>query len=121
MQAVQILIYKDENQEIVLADFKTSTSPYSLKFPKATAGLEDKVKKALISGVFKAKKTMLQMAAYSLAAENCLGIHVDKTRIIVSTPLPEYSVQVFSFSRKELEKHMELWLQVLGNFTKQLE
>jgi hypothetical protein len=110
------LIYKDENNEIVLADFKTSTSPYSLKFPKANSGIPDNVRKALISGVFKAKKTMLQMAAYSLAAEKCLGVHVDKTRIIVSTPLPDYSVQVFSFSRKELEKHMEMWLQVLRQF-----
>lgn len=110
------LIYVDDNGETILADFKTSTSPYSMKFPRASEGLPDSVRKALISGVFKAKKTTLQMAAYTLAAETCLGIKVDKTRIIVSTPHPEYSVQVFSFSRKDIDKHTETWLQVLRDF-----
>lgn len=110
------LIYKDENGETILADFKTSTSPYSLNFPKANSDIPDNVKKALIGGVFKAKKTMMQMAAYALAAEECLGIKVDKTRIIVSTPIPEYDVQVFSFSRAQVDKHTEQWLSVLKQF-----
>lgn len=110
------LIYKDANGEVVLADFKTSTSPYSLNYPKAKSSIPPEIKKALIGGVFKAKKTTLQLAAYTLAAETCLGLRVDKTRIIVSTPLPEFSVQVFSFSRAQLDKHTEQWLEVVKDF-----
>jgi hypothetical protein len=66
--------------------------------------------------VFKLKKTQLQLAAYTLAAETCLDLKVDKTQIIVSTPLPEYPVQVFTFSRAQVEKHIEQWLQVLRQF-----
>jgi hypothetical protein len=114
------LIYKDSNGEIVLADFKTSTSPYSLRFPPAKSNLPADVKKALIGGVFKARKTSLQLAAYSLAAKHCLGLEIDKTRIIVSTPLPEYSVQVFSFSKLDLEKHTKQWLEVVKDFYNKL-
>lgn len=110
------IIYKDANDEIILGDFKTSVGPYSANFPKAKDNLPDNVKKSLISGVFKLKKTQLQLAAYTLAAETCLGIKIDKTQIIVSTPLPEYPVQVFTFSRAQVEKHVEQWLQVLRQF-----
>lgn len=115
------LIYVDSNGETVLADFKTSTSPYSLNFPKANSNIPDNIKKALIGGVFKAKKTQLQLAAYSLAAEKCLGLKIDKTRIIVSTPLPEFRVQVFSFSRNQLDKHTEQWLQIVKDFYSKMD
>jgi hypothetical protein len=110
------IIYRDANGEIILGDFKTSVGPYSANFPKAKDNLPDNVKKSLISGVFKLKKTQLQLAAYTLAAETCLDIKIDKTQIIVSTPLPEYPVQVFTFSRAQVEKHVEQWLQVLRQF-----
>jgi hypothetical protein len=110
------IIYKDANNETILGDFKTSVGPYSANFPKAKADIPDNVRKALISGVFKLKKTQLQLAAYTLAAESCLGIKIDKTQIIVSTPLPEYPVQIFTFSRLQLDKHLEQWLQVLRQF-----
>ena len=110
------IIYRDVNGEIILGDFKTSVGPYSANFPKAKDNLPDNVKKSLISGVFKLKKTQLQLAAYTLAAETCLDIKIDKTQIIVSTPLPEYPVQVFTFSRAQVEKHVEQWLQVLRQF-----
>jgi hypothetical protein len=110
------IIYRDVNGEIILGDFKTSVGPYSANFPKAKDNLPDNVKKALTSGVFKLKKTQLQLAAYTLAAETCLDLKVDKTQIIVSTPLPEYPVQVFTFSRAQVEKHIEQWLQVLRQF-----
>lgn len=110
------IIYRDVNGEIILGDFKTSVGPYSANFPKAKDNLPDNVKKALISGVFKLKKTQLQLAAYTLAAETCLDLKINKTQIIVSTPLPEYPVQVFTFSRAQVEKHIEQWLQVLRQF-----
>ena len=110
------IIYRDANGEIILGDFKTSVGPYSANFPKAKDNLPDNVRKSLISGVFKLKKTQLQLAAYTLAAETCLDIKIDKTQIIVSTPLPEYPVQVFTFSKAQVEKHVEQWLQVLRQF-----
>ena len=110
------IIYRDKNGETILGDFKTSVGPYSYKFPRKSSNLAPEVKKALVSGVFKLKKTQLQLAAYTLAAENCLGIKVDKTQIIVSTPTTTWPVQVFTFSAKELEKHTESWLAILRAF-----
>ena len=110
------LIYMDDNAEIVLADFKTSVGPYSSRFPNKKFTGDEKTKKALISGVFKVKKTRLQLAAYKLAAENCLGIKIDKTQIIVSTPLKAYETQVFTFSEKEWEKDTDSWLMILDQF-----
>ena len=110
------IIYRDENGETILGDFKTSVGPYSSRFPRANSGIDDKLRKALISGVFKLKKTQLQLAAYKLAAERCLGIQIDKTQIIVSTAVPEFSVQVFTFGKKDIEKHEELWLEVVKKF-----
>lgn len=114
------VIYKDKNGEVILGDFKTSVGPYSANFPKAKDNLPENLRKALTGGVFKLKKTQLQLAAYSLAAERCLDIKIDKTQIIVSTPLPEYPVQIFTFSRAQLEKHMEQWTQVLRQFYEKL-
>lgn len=110
------IIYVDTNGETILGDFKTSAGPYSYKFPKASANLDEQLRKALISGVFKLKKTQLQLAAYKIAAEKCLGIKINKTQIIVSTPNPEFSVQVFTFGKNDVEKHEEQWLEVLKKF-----
>lgn len=110
------IIYKDANGECILGDFKTSAGPYSYRFPKQNMDLDEKTRKALVSGVFKLKKTKLQLAAYTIAAERCLGIKVDKTRIIVSTPVPEYSVQVFTFGANELELDRKQWMEVLKKF-----
>jgi hypothetical protein len=110
------IIYKDSNGEIILGDFKTSVGPYSAKFPPSKANIPEDLKKALISGVFKYKKTKLQLAAYAIAAEECLGIKITKTQIIVSTPIPEYSVQVFSFGETEMEKDKEAWWQVVRKY-----
>jgi hypothetical protein len=110
------IIYVDGNGEIILGDFKTSAGPYSYRFPRADSGLDDKTRKALISGVFKLKKTQLQLAAYKIAAESCLGIKIDKTQIIVSTPSPDYSVQVFTFGKNDIEKHEAQWMEVIKQF-----
>ena len=110
------IIYVDQNGETILGDFKTSVGPYSYKFPRANSGIDEKLKKALISGVFKLKKTQLQLAAYKLAAEKCLGIKIDKTQIIVSTAIPEFSVQVFTFSKNDVEKHEVQWLEIVKKF-----
>lgn len=113
------IIYVDGNGEVILGDFKTSVGPYSYKFPKADMKIDDKLRKALISGVFKLKKTQLQLAAYKIAAESCLGISIDKTQIIVSTSIPEFSVQVFTFGKNDVEKHEKQWLEVVKQFYNQ--
>jgi len=110
------LIYMDHNAEIILADFKTSAGPYSSKFPNKKTNVDEKTKKALISGVFKVKKTRLQLAAYKLAAEACLGIKINKTQIIVSTPLEEYQTQVFTFGESEVEKDEIAWLNLVNKY-----
>ena len=110
------LIYMDHNAEIVLADFKTSAGPYSSRFPNKNTKVDEKTKKALISGVFKTKKTRLQLAAYKLAAESCLGIKINKTQIIVSTPLEEYQTQVFTFGETEVEKDEVAWLSLVNKY-----
>ena len=115
------IIYKDMNGEVILGDFKTSNGPYSARFPKAGAQIDENVRKALVSGVFKLKKTQLQLAAYKLAAERCLDIKINKTQIIVSTAVPDYSVQIFTFGPKEIEKNEAQWLQIVQNFYDQLK
>ena len=110
------LIYMDQNAEIVLADFKTSAGPYSARFPNKKQNLDEKTRKALISGVFKVKKTRLQLAAYKLAAEKCLGIKINKTQIIVSTALEDYQTQVFTFGETEVEKDEMAWLALVDKF-----
>lgn len=115
------LIYMDDNAEVILADFKTSVGPYSSRFPNKKFTGDEKTKKALISGVFKVKKTRLQLAAYKLAAEACLGLKIDKTQIIVSTPLEDFQTQVFTFSEKEVEKDTDSWLMILDQFYAQRE
>jgi len=110
------IIYEDNCGQIILGDFKTSLGPYSYKFPSAKVEMDDKLRKALISGVFKLKKTQLQLAAYKLAAERCLDIKIDKTQIIVSTAIPEFSTQVFTFGENEIEKHEAQWLELLNKF-----
>lgn len=110
------IIYEDSNGEIILGDFKTSVGPYSAKFPSSKSNIPEDLRKALISGVFKLKKTKLQLAAYTIAAEECLGIKITKTQIIVSTPLPDYSVQVFSFGENEIEKDKDNWWEIVRKY-----
>ena len=110
------IIYRDMNGEIVLGDFKTSTGPYSYKFPNKSANLNDKTRKALISGVYKLKKPQLQLAAYKIAAESCLDLKINKTQIIVSTAIPNFSVQVFTFGKEVVEKNEAQWRQIVRQY-----
>jgi hypothetical protein len=110
------LIYMDKNAEIVLADFKTSNGPYAARFPKKDAPVDDKTRKALISGAFKTKKTRLQLAAYKLAAEACLGIKIAKTQILVTTAVENFSTQVFTFGENEILKDEAAWLALVRKY-----
>jgi hypothetical protein len=106
----------NENAEIVLADFKTSNGPYSARFPKKDQNIDDRTRKALISGVFKTKKTRLQLAAYKAAAELCLGIKISKTQIIVTTAIEEFDTQIFTFGENEIESDSKAWFETVKQF-----
>ena len=94
------------NGVVIMGDFKTSTGPYSRWFPK-----DDNRK--LFTGWSKYKKCAEQLAAYALAAEETLGVHVDCAQILVSTP--EIS-QSFFIHGDELLKHRTSWLQKVRRY-----
>lgn len=110
------LIYMNENAEIILADFKTSNGPYAAKFPRKEQAMSEEIRKALVSGVFKVKKTRLQLAAYKAAAESCLGIKINKTQIIVATAIKEFNTQIFTFGPEEIERDEESWFEVVKQY-----
>ena len=62
----------------------------------------------------KAKKTRLQLAAYKLAAET-LGIRINKTQIIVSTPVEQYQTQVLHLGDRG-HKDEENWLALVDKY-----
>jgi hypothetical protein len=106
----------NENAEIILADFKTSNGPYAAKFPRKEQAMSEEIRKALVSGVFKVKKTRLQLAAYKAAAESCLGIKINKTQIIVATAIKEFNTQIFTFGPEEIERDEESWFEVVKQY-----
>lgn len=110
------LIYMNAAGEIILADFKTSNGPYAARFPKKDQQLDDRIRKALISGVFKTKKTKLQLAAYKAAAEACLGIKILKTQIIVTTAVEEFNTQIFTFGPEEVERDEKAWFETVKHY-----
>lgn len=114
------LIYMDKNAEIILADFKTSNGPYASRFPTKNANIDDKTRKALISGAFKTKKTRLQLAAYKIAAEACLGIKIAKTQIVVTTAVENFDTQVFTFGENEIAKDEAAWLNLVRKYYDEL-
>jgi hypothetical protein len=113
------LIYMNENAEVILADFKTSNGPYAARFPKKDQPIDERTRKALISGVFKTKKTKLQLAAYKAAAEACLGLKISKTQIIVTTAIKEFNTQIFTFGETEVEKDQAAWFEVVKQYYEQ--
>ena len=89
------------NNVVILADFKTSSSPYCRYFPKEN-------NRQNFTGWSKLNKCGLQLAAYSLAIEETLGIHIDCAQILVSTPEIDQS---FLLHGDELDRFHVRWLQ----------
>ena len=94
------------NGVVIMGDFKTSNGPCSRGCPKGE-------NRKLFTGWSKYKKCAEQLAAYALAAEETLGIHVDCAQILVSTP--EIS-QSFLIHGDELLKHRTSWLQKVRRY-----
>lgn len=88
------------NDVIILGDFKTSNQPYCRYFSPD--------KRSNFTGWSKLNKCGLQLAAYALAIEETLGIHVDCAQILVSTPEIDQS---FFFHGDDLERFRIRWLQ----------
>ena len=89
------------NNVVILADFKTSNSVYCRYFPKEN-------NRTNFTGWSKLNKCGLQLAAYSIAIEETLGLHVDCAQILVSTPETDQS---FLFHGDELDRFRVRWLQ----------
>ncbi len=94
------------NNVVILADFKTSTGPYSRYFPK-----EDN--RANFAGWMKLNKCGIQLAAYAIAIEETLDLHVDCAQILVSTPEIDQS---FLMHGDELARFKTKWLQKVRRY-----
>jgi len=95
------------NGIVVLADYKTSSGPYCRNFPK------DATDRRLFSGWMKMEKVKMQLAAYAIAFEETLGVHIDATQVIVST---SDMTQNFYVRGRELEASKNKWLERVNRF-----
>jgi hypothetical protein len=86
----------------VLADYKTSNGPYCRNFPK------DSTDRQKFTGYMKYQKVGMQLAAYSLAFEATLGVHIDCCQVIVST---EDITQSFFIRGREFEAFKNKWTE----------
>lgn len=92
----------------VLGDFKTSNQPYYRCSGSQVPAFKQ-------TGFKKYKKTVRQLCAYKLAAEEMLGVHIDALQIIVGLPaLGE--AQMFFIQNHELELEMEAFKQLAAQF-----
>ena len=91
---------------IILADYKTSSGPYCRHFPVG----EDRSK---FTGYMKMQKVKMQLAAYAIAFEETLGVHIDATQVIVST---DDMTQNFYIRGGELEASKRKWLERVNLF-----
>lgn len=94
------------NGVTIMGDFKTSNGPYARWYPKE----QDR---SLFTGWSKYKKCAEQLAAYALAAEETLGVHVDTALILVRTP---HMRQNFYIHGDELAKHRVSFLQKVRRY-----
>jgi len=100
------LVYQ-RNGMTVLADYKTSSGPYCRHFPK------DSTDRAKFVGWMKFQKVCKQLAAYSIAFEETLGIKVDACQVLVSTT---DMTQNFYIQGSEFEKFKRKWLENANTF-----
>lgn len=100
------LVYKRGGMT-VLADYKTSSGPYCRFFPK------NDVDRSKFTSWSKYQKVGKQLAAYSLAFEETLGIRIDACQVIVSTC---DLTQNFFIQGSELEKFKRKWAADCNHF-----
>lgn len=100
------------NGVIILGDFKTSVSPYSRYYPR------EKDSRATFGGWSKFRKCALQLGAYSIAAEETLGVSIDAAQILVSTP---EATQSFFIHGDDLMVYRFKWLQRVRRYWEMVE
>ena len=94
---------------VILGDYKTSNGPYCRIFPK------DSTDRSRFSGWMKMQKVAKQLAAYSIAFEETLGIKVDACQVLVST---KDITQNFYIQGSEFEKYKRKWIESVNLFWK---
>lgn len=92
----------------ILGDFKTSNNPYYRCSGRQVPAYKQ-------WGYKKYKKTVRQLCAYKLAAEEMLGITIDALQIIVGLPAAGES-QMFLIQGPELELETEAFKQLAAQF-----
>lgn len=92
---------------VVLADYKTSNGPYCRTFPK------DSTDRQKFTGWMKYQKVGMQLAAYAIAFEETLGVHIDACQVIVST---EEICQTFFIRGSEFAKFKNKWIERCRDF-----
>ena len=99
------------NGVTILADFKTSVGPYSRYYPKESH-------REMFAGANKFYKCATQLAAYAQASKETLGIQVDCSQILVSTP---EIIQSFFLHGDDLQHFKVKWLQKVRKYHEILE
>lgn len=94
-----------------LADFKSSVGVYSRYYPR-----EDN--RSLFGGWSKFNKCAIQLGAYAIAFEETLGMEVDISQILVTTP---ETTQSFILRGHELNTYRYRWLQRVGTYYRMIE
>ncbi len=102
------LIGKHRRGLTILGDFKTSNQPYYRCSGKQVPAWKQ-------TGYKKFRKTVRQLCAYKLAAEEMLDIHIDALQIIVGLP-QQGEAQMFFIQGPDLELETEKFKQMCKAF-----
>jgi hypothetical protein len=100
------------NGIMILGDFKTSVGPYSRYYPK------DRSSRVTFGGWSKWRKCATQLAAYAIASEETLGLHIDAAQILVATP---EITQNFMLHGDDLAVYKYKWKQKVRLYYEMLE
>ena len=94
-----------------MADAKSSNGRYCRSYPRGN-------NRELFTGWRKFEKCAMQIAAYAIAAQEILGIEIDRGLILV---LLEYDdPQIFELKEDEMYRYKQKWLQRVATFQKML-
>lgn len=104
------------NCKTTLADYKTSDTPYYRYCPDKSIRNEDPDKfREQLLGWMKFKSCCIQLAAYSIAIKETLGIEVEQAAVIACVPALE-KPQVFKLTRNKLNYLEQDWLKVVRKY-----
>lgn len=99
--------------KLTLADYKTSVNLYCRNAPGREVTRYSDEWKAKMSGWTKFKKAALQIGAYSMAAQETLGMEIEQGAIIVAT---KTQTQLFKLSYRDLQYYKQEWVDTLKKY-----